>query len=51
MSARKCYGALVSNTEMDRFDIRFGIDDYYGGLHCGQYLDVMIGGLMGAYSN
>ena len=42
MSARKCCGALVYSTEMNRFDIRFDIDDYYGGLHCGQCLDVMM---------
>ena len=29
MSARKCCGALVYSTEMNRFDIRFDIDDYY----------------------
>lgn len=44
MSARKCCGALVYSTEMDRFDIRFDIDNYYGWLHCGQCLDEMIGG-------
>lgn len=37
-------GVLVYNKEMDRIDIRFDLDDYFGGLHCGQCLDVMIRG-------
>lgn len=24
-------------------EIRFGLDDYYGGLHCGTTMDVLIG--------
>lgn len=44
MYARQSCGVLVYNAEMDRIDIRFDIDDYYGGLHCGQCLDVMVGG-------
>ena len=43
MSIKPRCGVLVYNKEMDRIDIRFGLDDYYGGLHCGQCLDVMIG--------
>ena len=43
MPMKQRCGVLVYNKEMDRIDIRFGLDDYYGGLHCGQCLDVMIG--------
>ena len=35
-------GALIYNDQTDRMDIRFGINDYYGGLHCGDCLDVMV---------
>jgi hypothetical protein len=35
-------GALVYDNEMDRMDIRFGLDEYYGGLHCGEYMEVLI---------
>ena len=28
----------------DRYDIRFDIADYYGGLHCGECMDVFTGG-------
>ena len=44
MSIRQRYGVLVYSKETDRFDIRFDFDDYYGGLHCGQCLDVQIDG-------
>lgn len=44
MHARQNCGVLVYNKEMDRIDIRFDLDDYYGGLHCGQCFDVMVGG-------
>ena len=27
-------GALVFNEHTDRYDIRFDVADYYGGLHC-----------------
>ena len=27
-----------------RFDIRFDLNDYYGGLHCSECMDVLIGG-------
>ena len=44
MSIRQRYGVLVYSKETDRFDIRFDFDDHYGGLHCGQCLDVQIDG-------
>ena len=31
-------GALIFNERTDRYDIRFGLGDYYGGLHCGDTL-------------
>lgn len=35
-------GILVSQANTGRLDIRFSATDYYGGLHCGQTLDVQI---------
>lgn len=37
-------GALVKDVESGRMDIRFGLNEYYGGLHCGDTLDVLIDG-------
>ncbi len=37
-------GALIFDERTDRYDIRFDLADYYGGLHCGQSFDVMVGG-------
>ena len=37
-------GTLVYDRATDRYDIRFDLDRYYGGLHCGECFDVMIGG-------
>ncbi len=31
-------GALIFDETADRYDIRFDLDDYYGGLHCGECL-------------
>lgn len=28
-------GALIFDEQTDRYDIRFDLADYYGGLHCG----------------
>lgn len=33
-------GALIFDERTDRYDIRFGLGDYYGGLHCGDTLTV-----------
>lgn len=33
-------GALIYDAKMQRMDIRFNLNDYYGGLHCGQCLEV-----------
>ena len=35
-------GALIFDEQTDRYDIRFDLADYYGGLHCGECFDVMI---------
>ena len=32
-------GALIFDETADRYDIRFDIADYYGGLHCGECMD------------
>lgn len=37
-------GALIFDERGDRYDIRFDLADYYGGLHCGETFDVMVGG-------
>ncbi len=37
-------GALLINEESGQIDIRFGLSDYYGSLHCGDCLDVLIDG-------
>lgn len=40
----KNQGALVYDTNTGRYNIRFDLNDYYGGLHCGECLDVLIQG-------
>lgn len=35
-------GTLVYGGTTNRMDIRFGCEDYYGGLHCGTTMDVLI---------
>ena len=43
-------GTLVYDRAMlDRYDIRFDLDRYYGGLHCGECFDVMVGGRVEAH--
>ena len=37
-------GALIFDEESDRYDIRFDVDKYYNGLHCGECFDVFVGG-------
>lgn len=37
-------GAIIYDAENDQMDIRFDLDDYYGGLHCGMTMDVFAGG-------
>ena len=44
MPMKQRCGVLVYNKERDRIDIRFDLNNYYGGLHCRQCFDVMVGG-------
>lgn len=37
-------GALVYDKDSGRYDIRFGLTDYYGGLHCGANFEVFANG-------
>jgi len=37
-------GVLVKQRGTDRMDIRFSLNQYYGGLHCGETFDVKING-------
>lgn len=37
-------GNLIYDPSSGRMDIRFGLDDYYGGLHCGTCMDVFVNG-------
>ena len=37
-------GNLIYDPSSGRMDIRFGLDDYYGGLHCGTCMDVFLNG-------
>lgn len=41
---RKRQGTLIYSEKTGRFNIRFDLNDYYGGLHCGECMDVMIDG-------
>ena len=38
-------GTLVPQQSTGRMDIRFSPNGYYGGLHCGETLDVKINGI------
>ena len=40
----KKQGVLIYDDVTDRMDIRFGPLDYYGGLHCGERLEVLLNG-------
>ena len=37
-------GALIFDEQTDRYDIRFDLADYYGGLHCGEGMGGFAGG-------
>ena len=37
-------GALIFDERTDRYDIRFDVSEYYGGLHCGDCFDVLVRG-------
>lgn len=38
----KTEGTLFFDPESGRYDIRFGMDSFYGGLHCGECFEVKI---------
>lgn len=38
----KAIGVLVYDDESGRMDIRFSEEEYYGGLHCGECMGVLI---------
>ena len=40
--SEKRIGTLIYDPSMGRYDIRFGIESYYGGLHCGECFDVKV---------
>ena len=42
--AQKTTGALVFDERTDRYDIRFDLASYYGGLHCGDCFGVFTRG-------
>lgn len=44
MFTEKRIGCLIYNEESGRMDIRFGLEEYYGGLHCGEGMEVMVDG-------
>lgn len=35
-------GVLIYDGESGRFDIRFSLEEYYGGLHCGTCFEVLV---------
>ena len=37
-------GALTLDAQTGRMDIRFDLENYYGGLQCGERLDILING-------
>lgn len=38
-------GVLVPDNETGRMDIRFSPEEYYGGIHCGECMDVLLNGV------
>ena len=40
--SEKREGNLFYDRESGRYDIRFGMESYYGGLHCGECFEVKI---------
>ena len=37
-------GMFMFNKETQRYDICFGVGDYYGGLHCGDCFEIFFDG-------
>lgn len=42
MSKGKRVGSLVFDAASGRYDIRFSLETYYGGLHCGECFEVLV---------
>ena len=40
----KKIGALVYDAAIDRMDVRYGLNRYLGGLHCGEQFEVLVNG-------
>ena len=40
--SEKREGALFYDKKSGRYDIRFGLDSFYGGLHCGDCFDLKV---------
>ena len=40
--SNKTEGTLFFDPESGRYDIRFGMDSFYGGLHCGECFEVKV---------
>lgn len=43
MESHRKQGTLIYDPDSSRMDVRFGVEEYYGGLHCGECFDVLIG--------
>lgn len=35
-------GVLIFDSKSKRMDVRFGLEEYYGGLHCGTSMEVFV---------
>ena len=40
--SNKTEGTLFYDPESGRYDIRFGLESFYGGLHCGECFEVKV---------
>lgn len=37
-------GTFIYDSRTERMDVRFGLEEYYGGLHCGEGMEVELDG-------
>ena len=44
LNFNKKMGALVYDAAIDRMDIRYGLNRFHGGLHCGEQFEVLVNG-------
>ena len=42
LNLNKKMGALVYDAAIDRMDIRYGLNRFHGGLHCGEQFEVLV---------